>query len=442
MASTEPMLTEIPSSLKTLSRLVVRGFYELEYSLIIDILVKYPCLREDDLCNLLKFDKKVLRAKLQTLKSDRFVQVKLKIETGEDGKAVKVNCYFINYKIFVNIVKYKLDMMRKKMEVEERDATSRSSFKCPNCNKTFSDLEADQLFDPMSGEFKCTFCSCPVEEDESAMPKKESRKLLATFNDQMEKLFDILRLVEDIRLAPEVLEPDPVDIGSGGGVAGGPSKAAGPASGDLNDGNWTGEATRKGGFGVEDQRVNITFGEQKANKEQKKEVPLWISESTVEKRVEEEATTSIAGGMIVGDDTLGVEMMDDDMNEDSFKNDEINNLLLKHEKKNTQQTSSHVAGLDDSDSDARSDESEAEDQDTVERDAMLLAQTFANQEKEEETVEIMEESDDDDDIPTVMVGGDQIDVTDITPEHIARMTQEEMDKYNHVYSEFYKDMYD
>ncbi len=28
----------------------------------------------------------------------------------------------------------------------------------------------------------------------------------------MEKLFDILRAVEDIRLAPEALEPDPVDI--------------------------------------------------------------------------------------------------------------------------------------------------------------------------------------------------------------------------------------
>ena len=35
---------------------------------------------------------------------------------------------------------------------------------------------------------------------------------MATFNDQMEKLFDILRAVEDIRLAPEALEPDPVDI--------------------------------------------------------------------------------------------------------------------------------------------------------------------------------------------------------------------------------------
>ena len=44
------------------------------------------------------------------------------------------------------------------------------------------------------------------------MPKKESRKLLATFNEQMEKLFDLLRVVEDIKLSPEVLEPDPVDI--------------------------------------------------------------------------------------------------------------------------------------------------------------------------------------------------------------------------------------
>ena len=66
----------------------------------------------------------------------------------------------------------------------------------------------------------------------------------------MEKLFDILRIVEDIRLAPEVLEPDPVDVGNRDGAGGGggtsSSKANGPASGDINDGNWTGEATRKG----------------------------------------------------------------------------------------------------------------------------------------------------------------------------------------------------
>lgn len=45
------------------------------------------------------------------------------------------------FQTFVNVVKYKLDLMRKRMETEERDATSRASFKCTNCLKTFTDLE-------------------------------------------------------------------------------------------------------------------------------------------------------------------------------------------------------------------------------------------------------------------------------------------------------------
>ena len=56
-----PLLTEVPSSLKQLARLVVRGFYDIEYSLIVDMLVRFACMREDDLCDLLRFDKKVLR---------------------------------------------------------------------------------------------------------------------------------------------------------------------------------------------------------------------------------------------------------------------------------------------------------------------------------------------------------------------------------------------
>lgn len=157
------------------------------------------------------------------------------METGPDGKAAKVNYYYINYKTFVNIVKYKLDLMRKRMETEERDATSRASFKCPNCIKTFTDLEvsfvdewgkrnflkiflpslqADQLFDFQTGEFHCTFCGSTVEEDMSALPKKDSRLLLAKFNDQLQPLYDLLREVEDIKLSPECLEPEPTDLDS------------------------------------------------------------------------------------------------------------------------------------------------------------------------------------------------------------------------------------
>eukprot|EP00090_Calanus_glacialis_P008896 TRINITY_DN17212_c0_g1_i1.p1 TRINITY_DN17212_c0_g1~~TRINITY_DN17212_c0_g1_i1.p1 ORF type:complete len:432 (-),score=192.81 TRINITY_DN17212_c0_g1_i1:117-1412(-) len=428
-----PMLTEIPSSLKQLARLVVRGFYDIEYSLIVDMLVRYPCMREDDLCELLKFDKKILRAKLATLRSDKFVQVKLKIETGEDGKACKVNCFFINYKIFVNIVKYKLDHMRKKMETEERDATSRSSFRCTNCNKQFTDLEADMLFDFVTQEFKCTYCNSTVEEDESAMPKKDSRLLLAKFNDQMEKLYELLRIVEDIRLSPEVLEPDPVDIMSN--AAG--DKKNGPQSGDMNDGKWSGETSRGGGFRMEDQQVNITFGEEHQKEKVKKEVPTWITESTVADAAQDAvAAMGPSMGLVEEDDTL-----------DQAPDDEITSLLLRHEKTNKEKGASGVViPGDDSDSDNRSDDSDMEQgQDNVDRDAAILAAEFAGNDfkDEEEDVGVMEEdSDGDDDIPTINVGGEEFDITDVTTEIIAKMTTEEMEKYNQLYQDFYKDMYD
>lgn len=51
-----------------------------------------------------------------------------------------------------------------------------------------------------------------VEEDQSAIPKKDSRMQLAKFNDQIEPLFMLLQQVEGIKLAPELLEPEPVDI--------------------------------------------------------------------------------------------------------------------------------------------------------------------------------------------------------------------------------------
>lgn len=56
-------------------------------------------MKEDDICELLKFERKMLRARISTLRNDKFIQVRLKMETGLDGKAQKVNYYFINYKV-------------------------------------------------------------------------------------------------------------------------------------------------------------------------------------------------------------------------------------------------------------------------------------------------------------------------------------------------------
>ena len=44
--------------MKQLIKMVANTFYKVEEALIIDILLKHPCIREDDLVELLKIDTK------------------------------------------------------------------------------------------------------------------------------------------------------------------------------------------------------------------------------------------------------------------------------------------------------------------------------------------------------------------------------------------------
>ncbi|XP_055382497.1 general transcription factor IIE subunit 1 [Condylostylus longicornis] len=411
-------VTEIPSSLKQLARLVVRGFYSIEDALIIDMLVRNPCMKEDDICELLKFEKKQLRSRISTLKNDKFLQVRLKMETGPDGKAQKVNYYFINYKTFVNVVKYKLDLMRKRMETEERDATSRASFKCPNCCKTFTDLEADQLFDPTTQEFRCTYCGSSVEEDMSALPKKDSRLLLAKFNEQLQPLYDLLREVEGIKLAPELLEPEPVDLDTIRGIV----KPINRPDGIT----WSGEATRNQGFAVEETRVDVNVsGENDATDSTiaRKDRPIWMTESTVITNDDSVSSDSIleqaAQTAMQSNTTTTI-----NSNNRRKENEDIMSVLLQHEKQ-TGKNNNSFKGLTSRNNSSDSSDDEKDIENT-----------------EIPNVEFINNSDSDDDIPVVHVSGKPYPIDEIDNELIAQMTKQEKDNYIQVYQEHYSHMYD
>lgn len=191
---------EVPGSVKRLVRTVMRGFYSVEHVLVMDMLIRKSCLKDDDLETLLHFERKQIRSITTQLKNDKMLKLKLKMETGPDGRITRQNYYYINYRAFVNVVKYKLDHMRRKIETEERDNTSRASFVCTECRKTYTDLEANLLCDLTTGEFKCTYCTALVEEDPNVLPKADSRQVLARFNDQIEPFYVLLKEVEDIVL--------------------------------------------------------------------------------------------------------------------------------------------------------------------------------------------------------------------------------------------------
>ncbi|CAN7989299.1 unnamed protein product [Ixodes hexagonus] len=403
------VVTEVPSSLKKLVRLATRGFYSTEHVIVVDMLIRNPCVKEDDLADLLKLEKKQLRAVVATLKSDRFVKVRLRMETGSDGKATRQNYYYINYKVFVNVVKYKLDHMRRKIETEERDSTSRASFRCTGCDKSFTDLEADRLLDFASGQFRCSYCSAPVEEDQDGLPRQDSRLLLARFNDQIQPLYTLLRELDDVRLAPQLLEPEPTDLShlfKSRGGRGSPT-LQGAGSRGRADGTWSGDATRH--QGANQASISVSLGEAgpAVSTQPQRETPVWLARSTV---LDTAATTPTAAREEVAPAVA---------EQGAKPHSAIMEALLAHEKQEAAQPPR--------------DSSDSEDGHALPQAEQT--QDAAQSEEEEDEEEEEEET-------QVMVEGVPVALQHVTEEMVSRMTPSEKDDYIRLRQELYSMMYD
>ncbi|XP_066563060.1 general transcription factor IIE subunit 1 [Amia ocellicauda] len=439
---TEPdILTEVPASLKRLAKQVVRGFYGVEHALALDILIRNPCVKEEDMLELLKFDRKQLRSVLNTLKGDKFIKCRMRVETAPDGKTTRHNYYFINYRLLVNVVKYKLDHMRRRIETDERDSTNRASFKCPCCSSTFTDLEANQLFDPMTGTFRCTFCQTEVEEDESALPKKDARTLVARFNDQIEPIYVLLRETEDINLSAELLEPEPTEIPALRQSRERAAAAAAAASGAHRE-NW---ATK--GSAYEDlytQKVVISMEEQEEQKrlagdgKAPKERPVWLTESTVQGAYND--AEDLKHG---AEDMAGLREAEDGRQMQLDENEEVMRTLLIHEKRGAGSASgpggaAAAAGatlVGANASDSESDTSESDDDSPQRPPAQSLSR--------------MEEEDDDEfeevgDEPMVLVAGRPFSYREVSqrPELVEQMSTEEKEAYIEMGQNLFQDMFD
>lgn len=405
------LLTEVPDILKRLALTVVKSFYETEHAAIVNLLVKHTCVKEDDLSDLLKFDKKQLRNVLARLKNDKLVKQRVyKGKQADTGSTLTFNYFFIDYKLFVNVVKYKLDHIRNKIEHDEREATNRPSFVCNQCHKRYSDLEVDRLLDPMSGNLNCEFCGGPIDEDVTDVEQKQSsRSLLALFNEQMEQIFVLLRGCEDIKLAPEVLEPGPAlcmkQFVHKTYTAGGSNTKQG----------WSNKGVPNENLYEHDIKINM--GDEKANEETRKakETPLWIRESTV---------GPLGDGEYPSTSTENVPAAE----LQPTANHEIMKNLLAHE------SVSKKPKLEES---LKNLQNESSDESDAEFSNVANVTTFSQDADKKGTEE---ESDDEEDI-TVKIGDKNIALDDITDEMIEKMTPEEHEAYMKAYQEAFSHLY-
>ncbi|XP_051260359.1 general transcription factor IIE subunit 1 [Dicentrarchus labrax] len=438
------LLTEVPASLKRLAKQVVRGFYGVEHALALDVLIRNPCVREEDMLELLKFDRKQLRSVLNTLKSDKFVKCRMRVETAPDGKTTRHNYYFINYRVLVNVVKYKLDHMRRRIETDERDSTNRASFRCPYCFSTFTDLEANQLFDPMTGTFRCTFCQTEVEEDESVCP--DARTLVARFNEQIEPIYALLRETEDVNLSHDLLEPEPAEIPALKQSRERAAAAANAASGQHREA-WSNKGSSYADMYT--QNVVISMEEQEEQQKQAsegkapKERPVWLTQSTVQGAYSEPDILKNPGDVVPGaqDGAAGLGIGQSDENE------EVMRALLIHEKRGaaaagggaggvstaTKGLTSTTANASDSDSDT----SESDDDSPSNPPPAAAAQHRAEEEEDDD-----DEFEEVGDEPMVMVGGRPRSYREVSqrPELVEQMSAQEKEAYIEMGRNLFQDM--
>ncbi|QRW19126.1 transcription initiation factor TFIIE alpha subunit [Rhizoctonia solani] len=280
-----PQLSETTRSLQALVQIVSRAFYEPRLVVVMDQLSRLPVIKEEELAGRVGVTLKELNKVTATLLNDRLIKVwethrMLKSERAQ--RAVPRSYYWIDYQDFCNVVKWRISAMRRAIDEKLKNELNNKGYICTQCQKTYTPLDADRLFDPMRSAFVCDLCQGELTDNENAENVRGGKDRMQRFNTQTSHIVDGLRKVESVSLPPldvaewvrknaQAAAPDgtPVDDGLQIAGANGTGKAQATRVSVIIEDDKTDEALRR-------ER------EKKADaKRQQNALPEWHLQSTV-----------------------------------------------------------------------------------------------------------------------------------------------------------------
>jgi transcription initiation factor IIE alpha subunit len=191
--------------LKALIRFIMRTFYDIPKSLVIEYIYHYERIKQQDLADLLCLDPKQVRSYIQEFKRDKFIieDHRLEQNDGTTGRRNQDQYYYkIDTTTFINVVKYRLINMQTYVEnLERQQIYKQSNYKCEQCSKEYTELDIGKLYDLTQETLICLICGGNVHED---IETKETTTTdgqvanMSLFNEQMKPLFEILEKIDEI----------------------------------------------------------------------------------------------------------------------------------------------------------------------------------------------------------------------------------------------------
>lgn len=144
--------------METFERLVAtvaRAFYDDNTVVIMDALMRERFIRDEEFGPRLKLCSKDVRSILGQLENERLVSYE---DLTMDDKRTS-RCWYIDYKRFYLLVRYRMFLMTKEVQDREKLQYNRLFFECPTCGDKYPEIKAMQMINKFS-EFVCPHC-CP-----------------------------------------------------------------------------------------------------------------------------------------------------------------------------------------------------------------------------------------------------------------------------------------
>ena len=167
MSSSNPSLSaaQVNILVERLVKTVARAFYPDNTIIVLDALVREKYIKESELGPRLRMKDKDIRAVLTRLETkDLLVKHESLLTRDLDTKNRQHKFYYIDYQMFVDVVRYRIFLMQRKVDsIKGDDAQSDNvSFECPTCHLSINMLEATRARS-RDNKFICTRC-CPFDD--------------------------------------------------------------------------------------------------------------------------------------------------------------------------------------------------------------------------------------------------------------------------------------
>lgn len=117
-----------------------------------------------------------------------------------DQKLITKTYYYLDFKGFVDVVKWRTYMMRKGLEDAMRNEAERKGYRCSRCTKAYTALEFSGLMNMRTQVFECEVCNAEIVEHDDSEKSKATQETLSQLMVQTEPIVRLLKMTDTVTI--------------------------------------------------------------------------------------------------------------------------------------------------------------------------------------------------------------------------------------------------